>query len=625
MKKSRINILIVEDDITQGKALYEAVTREGYNATLCNSSVSAITMAQRHEFQCLMVDCLLPKMNGIDLIEEILKIIPNRPKVFLFTGIFKDREFTREALKKTGADMFFLKPLDLPAILSHFETTFANLDTGDSTPVLRLYSSETFADEAMEKLIERESTIHAFHLPMLYQRIHDTTLSGELTMISAEGDVSSVTFFRGNVCQVKTPDKESYFGSLAVSKGFVSPQEVIEALNDSRAGALGTKLVESMSLSPHAIDVIVEEQMALRLSQTIRDDVVSLQWVAKKLPKPPNVLDDSRFENMIEDWLESKITNEWISSTLMSWGDFKIEGNYHSRVRGHKLIREVLSDEQFSDEKDHHEVFNSLIRGSAFVGVRSEDAPDFSFLESRLDKMANDFKHQNFFQILGLSEKAATREVTKSYEGLKEAFDPRNLPPECPDELRVKCERIFSVIERARETLSDDVERLRYLQNLQTRRNAHLLEAEPIFRTAIIELSSGHPKEAAKKFQTLLDRKLEFKDLKAYRIWAGLKSERDYSALRLDQIPPEERHSAPYMVAKGISYRQRGHYKKAIEALRTAHMLDPRMRAARTELKIVGQELEKNRGQHKELIRDLIQILEAMASGTRTMRIKLSS
>src|SRR6185312_15556570 len=119
---------------------------------------------------------------------------------------------------------------------------------------------------------------------------------------------------------------------------------------------------------------------------------------------------------------------------------------------------------------------------------------DFSFLESRLDQMSVDFKTQNAFQILGLSEKAQSREVTKAFEGLKEAFDPESLPEEAPKALREKSKTVFGMIERAYNTLNDEIERARYSQYLQMRRNQEVLESEPIFRTAILELSSGHYK-----------------------------------------------------------------------------------------------------------------------------------
>ncbi|MGZ3723579.1 MAG: response regulator [Bdellovibrionales bacterium] len=616
MNKSRLSILIVEDDPTQGKALYEAFTRDGYTTHLCSTSVQAITQAQRQEFHCLLVDCMLPKMNGVDLVTEIMAMVPNKPKVLMFTGIFKDRDFMRDAMKKTGADTFFLKPLDLPSVLAHVNEMLGDAGESEAPPVLRLYSAETLDDAELTKLIDQESTLHAFHLPMLFQRIHDTTLTGELTLISASGDVSSVNFYHGNVCMVKTPDKDSYFGSLAVSHGFVSPQDVLEALKNPGASPLGTKLIESMSLSPHAINVILAEQMALRLSQTIHDDVVSIQWFAKKLPKPPYTLDDMKFEHLVEDWLDSKITADWMKSTLMSWGSFKIEGDYHSRQRGPQTIEDVFSSEHFNDEQDAQEMFRALIRGNAFIGARGETARDFSFLESRLDQMSSDFKLQNFFQMLGLSEKAQVREVTKSFEGLKEAFDPANLPPECPPELVEKCTKVYATLENARDTLMDDVERLRYLQFLNNRRGQEMLEAEPIFRTAILEVMSGHPKEAGKKFQSLLDRKIEFKDLRSYRIWAGLKENPKYNALRIDQVPPEERHSAAYMMAKGIYYRTRGQFKKAIEVFRTAHILDPRLRMAKQELKILIVEMERQKG-NRELVREVTSIVENIMAKSR--------
>jgi CheY-like chemotaxis protein len=617
MNKSQINILIVEDDTTQGKALYEAVTREGYSATLCNTSVKAITQAQRYEFHCLMVDCLLPKMNGVDLVTEIIAMVPSRPRVLLFTGIFKDREFMREAMKTTGADSFFTKPLNLAAVLHQLDEYFAGQMQSHAPHVLRLYTSEIIDDRNMVKLIEQDTAIHAFHLPALYQRIQDTSLTGELTMISAGGDVSSVSFFKGNVCQVKTPDRESYFGSLAVSLGFVSAQDVAEALKNPSSGMLGMKLIDSMSLSPHAINVILAEQMALRLSQTVHDDVINLQWLEKRLPKPEFMLSSSKFDVLLEDWMESKITNEWIKSTLMSWGDFHLEGDYNSRLHGHRPIKEVLASDLFDEAKDLQEIFAAFIRGDAFIGQRGEDVADFSFLDARLDQMAADHKSQNYYQILGVSEKAQTREVTKAFEGLKEAFDPKLLPQECPAGIVEKCKLVFAEIQKARDVLMDDIERMRYLQSLQSRRGQEMLEAEPILRTAILEIMSGHAKEAGKKFQSLLDRKIEFKDLRAYRIWAGLKVDRNYNAIRLDQVPPEERHSSAYMMAKGIYHRIKGQYKKSMEYLRTAHVLDPRLRMAKHELKILAVELEKNKFGNRELIREINSILDSVPTRAR--------
>ena len=610
MNKSQFNVLIVEDDVTQGKALQEAFSRVGYKSVLCATSVQALTYAQRMEFHCLIVDCLLPKINGVELVEGILQLALNKPIVYLVTGIFKDKNFIKEAMARTGADMFFIKPLNLEEILSQVAAAFAEFASPNLPSVLKLYASRPIAENELLKLIDTESTIHAFHLPKLYQRLFETTLTGELTLIAANGEVSSVGFSQGKIISVRTPDKESFFGSLAVSHGFVDPEDVLEALKDPVRKTIGQKLIESSSLSPHAIQVILQEQLALRLSQTIQDDVVSLQWVRKKFPSPAITLSETRIEHLMEDWLASKITFDWTKSMFMLWGPFQIEGEFHPRIQGPHTIEEVFSDSHFHEETDVPDMFEALIRGRAFMGSRGERAQDFSFLESRLDKMALDFKHQTYFQFLGLGEKAQIREVNKAFEGLKESFDPGNLPDGCPSEIMEKCTHVFKLIEKSRDTLIDDVERLRYLHLLQNKRSQELMDSEPIYHAAILEIASGHHASAAEKFQGLLDRKLEFRDLRAYRIWSGIKCNRSYSALRLDQIPPEERHSPAYMMAKGVYHKSKGQFKKAFEAFRTAHVLDPRLTVAKHELQKLMVELQKNKSQNRDMIQEFTSAVE---------------
>ncbi|MGE0527585.1 MAG: hypothetical protein AB7P49_11015, partial [Bdellovibrionales bacterium] len=454
------------------------------------------------------------------------------------------------------------------------------------------------------------------HFPMLLKRIQKSRLTGDLTLISSVGDVSAVSFFNGDVFAVRTPDKDSYFGGLAVGFGFVSPEDVLAALRNSTGGKLlGQKLIESFSLSPHAINLILEEQLALRLSQTLRNGVVSLQWINKSFPTPEYSLRPHRLEELAVDWTRSKIESTWVKSAFAIWGDHGIQGHYHPHINSANSIDQLFSHADFVENQDLTYFFRQLINGNATLGSRTGDERNWTFLERRLDQLLSDFKDMNYFQILGVGEKAKSLELNKAFNDLKGYYDPKELGPGCPPAILVKCTKVFQYIETAYKTLGDDKTRERYFRQEQSKRGQRLLESEPVFRAAIHELLAGDAKEAAKKFQGLLDQKLEFKDLRSYRIWAGLRGNKHFSSLTLDQVPPEERHSAPYMMAKGVYYRSRGHLQKALEAFRTAHVLDPHMTIARSELEELKKDIER-RG-NRVLLKEVTSIVEGLLGRSR--------
>lgn len=614
MKRSRFHLLVVDDDPTQGKALEETFKRAGYQVTLVTTSVKALTSAQRTEFNVLFVDCMLPKMNGVDLVEEILGFDTTRkPKSFLYSGIFKDKGFYKEATDRTGCQAFFTKPLDLEEVLAKVDYALREEGDADEPPLVRLYNQDKLSDGDLVRFMEEDTTIHAFHLPMLFRQLQKTSLSGELTIISAIGDVSSVSLYDGRVFAVHTPDKDTYFGGLAVGFGFVTPDEVLEALKNPARKLLGIKLIESLSLSPHAIHVILEEQLALRMSQCVTDNVVSLQWTHRKYSEPDFSLNPKRFDALIDDWLKSKIDAEWIRSTLTMWGDYQPAGHWHSKISDAESVNHLLAHPDFNEKTDLFEIYASLLRSDAFLGERADGrTDDFTFIEKRMDRLIADYKEQNYFQILGIGEKAQVHEVRKSFEELKSFYDPATLPPGCPPGVIVKCTQVFSRIEEAFKILNDDLNRAQYLLLLQNKRAQNKLEFEPVFHAAVMEIQSGHAKEAAKKFQSLLDRKIEFRDLRAYRVWAGLKMDRRFNEMTLEQVPPEERHSAPYFMAKGVAYRNKGQMQKALESFRTAHILDPKLTIARAELQQLFLDLEKNRGQNRDLLREVTTVMETL-------------
>jgi DNA-binding response OmpR family regulator len=168
VKKADFKILIVEDDNTLGWAIEEALKRAGYSVTLCRNVDAAESALRLQEYHGLIVDCMLPKKNGVDLAQEIRKRLGEKLIVVLTSGVFKDKAFAKNAMASTGAVEFLFKPFDLDALLGIFEGHFKDVGESEGLAIHNLFSYEHLS--ANDRLIALHSTqfAHGFDLPWIF-------------------------------------------------------------------------------------------------------------------------------------------------------------------------------------------------------------------------------------------------------------------------------------------------------------------------------------------------------------------------------------------------------------------------------------------------------------------------
>lgn len=107
MLKQDIKILLVEDDESLGRSLEESFKRAGYSCRWVPSPDDALTAFKISDFSVIILDCMLPKINGVQLAQSLRQTGGKNFKIFLISGIFRDRSFINDAVYKTQASGFF--------------------------------------------------------------------------------------------------------------------------------------------------------------------------------------------------------------------------------------------------------------------------------------------------------------------------------------------------------------------------------------------------------------------------------------------------------------------------------------------------------------------------------------
>ena len=110
-----IRVAIVEDDERVRHALLFQLGTAGFEVTAYSCAEELLEAVDAKEFDCVVADIYLPRMNGLELQEELKRTAPYASIVFL-TG-HGDLSLGMRAMRRGAVD-FLEKPVDDQALLS---------------------------------------------------------------------------------------------------------------------------------------------------------------------------------------------------------------------------------------------------------------------------------------------------------------------------------------------------------------------------------------------------------------------------------------------------------------------------------------------------------------------------
>jgi len=106
MTPSRGHILIIEDEKPLAQALELKLKKVGYQTAVAYTGKSGLSLMKAREFDVVLLDLLMPIMDGFEVLAQINKL-PKKPTVFVLSNLGQ-REDEKKALAM-GAKKFFIK------------------------------------------------------------------------------------------------------------------------------------------------------------------------------------------------------------------------------------------------------------------------------------------------------------------------------------------------------------------------------------------------------------------------------------------------------------------------------------------------------------------------------------
>ena len=110
-------ILVVDDDLNICELLRLYLTKEGYNVIIANDGMSAVTMFQEESPSLVLLDIMLPKLDGWQVCREIRKF--SETPIIMLTA--KGEVFDRVLGLELGADDYVVKPFDTKEIVARIK------------------------------------------------------------------------------------------------------------------------------------------------------------------------------------------------------------------------------------------------------------------------------------------------------------------------------------------------------------------------------------------------------------------------------------------------------------------------------------------------------------------------
>ena len=120
MMLSRGNILVVDDEVNLCRILDAKLTKSGYEVMTVHDGQQAVEKVQERQFDLVLLDLILPKLDGLEALEKIRKINSEVPVIIMTACENTDAE---SRARSCGASAFISKPFDLDRLVMLVQNT----------------------------------------------------------------------------------------------------------------------------------------------------------------------------------------------------------------------------------------------------------------------------------------------------------------------------------------------------------------------------------------------------------------------------------------------------------------------------------------------------------------------
>lgn len=620
MKKNEIHVLIVDDDTSIRTVLSEAMKKFGYKVTNVAKPEEALALVKIKSFHLALVDMMLPRMNGLELVKE-LRLTPFSDAAVIFiSGIFRDPAFMQDTIKAGKASDYLVKPLDLKVLKSAIDKAIAPLLARSQVHLQDLLTKTSSTARERAKAVESLEEVSGYALPAILSVLMHEESSGYLNIADMSGDVFGVTIMNGDIVQIDSATALETFKYILIDKRIMTEEELQQVPKERLKGNFTKNLVEDNWISPHMCVEIKMEQVKLELRKRITSDQLRLNYVEESIH---NADDKITFQHLLPLWselAENVLSQEYLEEFYKELHEFPIKIGPHfkhdEKLLALPLIAKAINVLDLVDknmtlgeiQQQTKLSFESLIRVThllalhrwiVFDDARKENSAIDRF--ERIVTMYEEVKGKNAFELYayfgaGLDPKKT--DVERIFKEFAKSSHPDHLPPQASEKLRGAVTSLFSLLSQGHDVLCDDQKRKKLKDELKHKTFEKQLQAEALEEEGYQSLQRGRIPQA---IAALTKAQALFPSHRASILlsWSKLKSgsvpptQQKEITETLDNIPHEDRRNVEYIFTLGLLKRKLGDTEGAVAQFEKAQAMNPQFLEARRELSEIKEDTNK--------------------------------
>lgn len=151
-----IRILVIEDDIRVAELLQRSLVAKNYQVDVAYDGYMGRKLALQNNYNLVITDVILPKINGVDLCKELKSQLPSLPIIMLTAlGTTDDKVEGFDA----GADDYLVKPFELRELYVRIRALLKRFESAKNTSSILLYA-DLKIDINQKQFYKEEKEIH---------------------------------------------------------------------------------------------------------------------------------------------------------------------------------------------------------------------------------------------------------------------------------------------------------------------------------------------------------------------------------------------------------------------------------------------------------------------------------